>query len=93
MAPALFDSSGPGLAISQGMSVGADRKAYADVLRLVDFTLADTRRKMERQSKGAAARAYRAQSALVRARGAIRVTPIWIGSSYRTIRLTFPGAQ
>ena len=64
-----FRFMGTGLALSQGMSVRADRKAYGDLLRLLDFSLADARQKMERQSKGAAARAYRARSALVRRAG------------------------
>ncbi len=32
------------------MSACADRKAYADILRLLDLNLAATRRKIERQS-------------------------------------------
>ena len=61
-----FRFLGTGLSLSQGMSVYADRKAYGDLLRLLDFALAEARQKMERQSKGAAARAARARSALVR---------------------------
>ena len=40
----------------QGMSVRADKKMYADILRLVDFNLATVRRKNEHRSPGAAAR-------------------------------------
>jgi tetratricopeptide (TPR) repeat protein len=86
-----FRFMGTGLALSQGMSVSADRKAYGDLLRLLDFSLTEARQKMERQSKGAAARAARARfAALNRSRGAIRLTPYWSGSSYRTVRITFP---
>ncbi len=52
-----FAFNGPGLAMCQGMSVLADRKAYGDVLRLLDYNLAFARRKQERQSPGAAMRA------------------------------------
>jgi tetratricopeptide (TPR) repeat protein len=83
-------AAGAGLSISQGMSVCADRKAYADVLRLLDLNLAATRRKMERQSTGAAARASRTRSALFAALGARTTQRIWIGSSYRTVSIDFP---
>ena len=53
----LFDR--PGLAMSQGMSVLADRKDYAGVLRLVDFNLAFARRKQEHQSPVPPGRALR----------------------------------
>ena len=67
------------------MSACADRKAYADVLRLLDLDLAATRRKMERQSTGAAARAWRARFASMhRARRARMAQRIWVGSSYRS---------
>ncbi len=90
---ATFSFLGPDLSISRGMSVSADRKAYGDLLRLLDFSLDDARQKMERQSKGAAARAARARYAAISRRGAIRSTRIWIGSGYRAIRLTFPEAN
>ena len=54
-----FAFAGPGLAMSQGMSVLADRKDLCRVLRLVDFNLAFARRKQEHQSPGAAARPAR----------------------------------
>ena len=47
-----FYFSGTGLSICQGMSLCADRKAYDDVLRLLDHELAAARRRQERQSPG-----------------------------------------
>ena len=54
---------GSARSIGQGMSVIAQRKAYADVLRLLDHELASVRRKLERQSPGAS-RAARARLAM-----------------------------
>jgi tetratricopeptide (TPR) repeat protein len=89
-----FTFWGPELSLSRGMSVSADRKAYGDLLRLLDFGLDDARQKMERQSKGAAARAARARyAAMSRVASIRRVTLVWIGSSYRSISLTFPEAN
>ena len=79
----------------QGMSVCADRKAYADVLRLLDLDLAAARRKMERQSPGAAARAWRAPVRLRARRSARRscAQRIWVGTTYRTVSIDFPRAN
>ncbi len=48
--------AGPGPALSEGMSVCAGRKAYDDVLKVVDYEMAVLRRRLEHQSPGAAAR-------------------------------------
>ncbi len=53
-----FRFPGPAIAMCQGMSVCADKKLHADVLRLVDYNLAAVRRKNEHQSPAAAARAF-----------------------------------
>ncbi len=72
------------------MSACADRKAYADVLRLLDLNLAATRRKMERQSTGAAGRAWRARYAYIQSLGSRLLQRIWVGSSYRSVAIDFP---
>ena len=61
-----FSFSSPGLAICQGMSVLADRKDWAGVLGLADFTLIFARKKQEQQSPGAALRALRRAVLLAR---------------------------
>ena len=79
-----FAFSGPGLAISQGMSVLADRKDYAGVLGLLDYTLAFARQKQEHQSPGAAMRALRARYAALGYTGYVPVAyAIWVGPRYR----------
>ena len=77
----------------QGMSACADRKAYGDVLRLLDLNLAATRRKMERQSTGAARRrAAPVRDYAVGRRASVR-RRIWIGTTYRTFSIDFPQAN
>ena len=71
----------------------ADRKAYADVLRLLDLNLAATRRKMERQLTGAAARAWRARFSMYASAGLRMAQRIWVGSSYRSVSIDFPRAN
>jgi predicted Zn-dependent protease len=76
--------AGPGTALSEGMSVCAGRKAYDDVLKILDYEFATLRRRLEHQSPGAAARAIRAQYA---------TSPqyqIWVGKSSKYIRVEFP---
>ena len=81
-----FYFNGPGMALGQGMSVRADQKAHADVLKLLDHELAAVRRKQERQSPGAARAA--------RSRYATRATApqyqIWVGKTTRYIQIAFP---
>ena len=78
-----FSFVGPGLAMCQGMSALADRKDYADVLRLVDFNLASARQ----EARTSVAGRGRARSALAtRARRITGYVPmnytIWIGTTY-----------
>src|SRR5262249_37142727 len=49
----------PGPAICRGLSACAERKDYAQLLKLVDFTLEAARQKNSQQSPGAASRARR----------------------------------
>ena len=69
--------------IGQGMSVCAEKKAYEDVLRLLDHELLSVRRKQERQTPAAA-----------RARLATRLTgvsyQIWTGKTIRLMQISFP---
>ncbi len=93
LATGTFRFVGPYQAIDQGMGVCADRKAYAEVLRLADFCLADIRQKMERQSRGAAARALRARRVALGLVGVRMSTRITMGSTYRFVQMTFPQAN
>ena len=78
----------------QGMSACADRKAYADVLRLLDLNLAD-----DPAEDGAAVdrrRRPRLPGSVRRSRCGGRqslCTRIWVGSSYRTVSIDFPRGQ
>ena len=84
-----FRFMGPAIAMCQGMSVRADNKMYADILRLVDFNLATIRRKNEHRSPGAA----RGACARYLALGFSNFQPnymIWIGPRYRLARFDFP---
>jgi tetratricopeptide (TPR) repeat protein len=86
-----FSFVGPGLAMSQGMSVLADRKEYAEVLRLVDFSMAFARRKQQQQSAGAAMRALRARYAAMGYAGSVPVSySIWIGRRNLSVQIPFP---
>ena len=86
-----FAFNGPGLAMSQGMSVLADRKAYTDVLRLLDFNLLFARRKQEHQSPGAAARALRARYTALGYSGYVPIAyQIWVGPGFRRVQIPFP---
>ena len=85
-----FTFYGPGLAMSQGMSACADRNAYGDVLRLLDYNLVFARRKHERQSPGAAARALRARNAAQGMTGYMPSYMIWAGSRSSYARFAFP---
>ena len=80
---------GADLAMGQGMTALADKKEYADLLRLLDYNLATVRRKNEHQSPGAAARALRARYQAQRP-GYSPSYAIWIGSDYRSVPLAFP---
>ncbi len=81
-----FTFIGPGLAMCQGMSYCADRKAYGDVLRLLDLNLAASRRRLERQS----ARSTRPTTSgtLTVARRSLQV--IWMKSAYQFFTIDFP---
>ncbi|HZW30043.1 MAG TPA: tetratricopeptide repeat protein, partial [Isosphaeraceae bacterium] len=83
-----FYFHGPGTAFSQGMGACAERKAYGDILRLLDFNLAAVRRRMERQTPGAA-RARRARTASSGRPTALPYT-IWVGKTARNIQIAFP---
>ncbi len=80
---------GPGPSISQGMSICADRKSYGEVLKLLDYDLAVLRRRIERQSPGAAARANRARFASLGTGNSPRYQ-VWVGKTYRTVSIDFP---
>ena len=69
--------------MSQGMSALADRKDYAGVLGLVDYTLAFAREKQEQQSPGAAMRAPRVLDMPPRdTRAIVPVSyAIWVGTA------------
>ena len=83
--------SGTAISISQwGMSVRADQKAYADVLRLLDYQLAASRRKLEQQSPSAT-RAGRARLAMRANVG--QSYAIWVGKTRRSISISFPKAN
>jgi lipopolysaccharide biosynthesis regulator YciM len=82
-----FYFAGTALSFSQGMSVCAQRKAYANVLRLLDHELAAARRRQEHQSPGAA------RSARTRVASQVNVSPqyqIWVGKTTRFIQIPFP---
>ena len=69
----------------------ADRKDYAQVLKLLDFNLDFARRKTPQQSPAAVARARRAAYlAASRLPGYAPVYRIWVGSRYMTVRLAYP---
>ena len=55
-----FSFGGPSGPLHVGMNACADRKEYSEVIKLLDYWLAAARRKVERQSPGAATRARRA---------------------------------
>ncbi|MGP0063330.1 MAG: DUF1583 domain-containing protein [Isosphaeraceae bacterium] len=81
--------AGPGASLSQGMSVCGDRKAYGDVLKILDYDLAALRRRIERISPGAAARANRAKYAS-NGPGYIPRYQVWVGKTYRFLSIDFP---
>ncbi|MHB1556493.1 MAG: DUF1583 domain-containing protein [Isosphaeraceae bacterium] len=81
--------AGPGPSLSEGMSVCADRKAYDDVLRILDHELATIRRRFEHQSPGAAARANRAMMAS-NGPGYVPQYQVWVGKTARYVRVPFP---
>ena len=85
-----FHFAGPGLAMCQGMNELAGRKSYSDVLRLVDYNLAAARRRLERQSPGALARAQRARYAALGRPGYVPAYRIWVGARYRSVQIPFP---
>ncbi len=87
---ALSFYSGAAISIAQGMSVRADQKSYADVMRLLDYQLAAIRRKLEQQSPSAA-RAARARLAMRANAG--QLYAIWVGKTRRSVRITFPKAN
>lgn len=81
---------GPGLALSHGMSVSADKKAGGDVIRLLDGALDQLARKIERQTPSAA------RSARKRGAAGMGYSPqyqIWVGKQSRYMRITFPRAN
>ncbi|MFI5456257.1 MAG: DUF1583 domain-containing protein [Isosphaerales bacterium] len=82
-----FYFAGPGPSIGQGMSVCAGRKAYADVLRLLDHELAAARRKLERQSPGAA---RTARSRLAARGNYVPNYQIWVNKTSRYVQIPFP---
>ena len=79
---------GPGPSLSQGMSVCGERKAYSDVLKLLDYELSALRRRIERQSPGAAARANRARYAS-NGPGYVPRYQVWVGKNYRYMPIDF----
>lgn len=81
--------AGPGPSLSQGMGICADRKAYHDVLRILDHELATIRRRFEHQSPGAAARANRAMLTS-NGLGYVPQYQIWVGKTTRYVRVPFP---
>ncbi len=81
--------NGPGGALSEGMSVCAGRKAYDDVLKILDHEMATIRRRLEHQSPGAAARANRALYASYGA-GYTPQYQIYVGKTPRYINVNFP---
>ena len=74
-------------AMCLGMAVSAGRKDFAQVLKLVDWSLEAARRKRERQSPGAAARARRAGSTNP---GLPVLYQIFTGSGYLIARFAYP---
>ena len=69
------------------MSVCAERKAYDDVLRLLDHELAAARRRLEHQSPGAA------RAARSRVASRVNYVPqyqIWVGKTSRYMQIAFP---
>jgi tetratricopeptide (TPR) repeat protein len=89
----LFTFASPAGAISQGMSICAGRKAFADVIKLVDHSLAAARRKQESQTRGANARLLRSRLAAYVAAGVRVGHRIWVGSSYRNVTFSYPTAN
>ena len=86
-----FTFAGPGLAMSQGISALADRKDYAAVLRLVDFSLAFARTKQQHRSPSAVRRELRARYAALGYTGYVPTSyAVWIGSTYRSVAVSFP---
>jgi tetratricopeptide (TPR) repeat protein len=85
-----FTFTGPAMSLGQGMSVCADRKDYAAVLKLVDFSLTAARRKQEQQSRGAAARASRARVNSLRIAAVNIRYRIWLGSRAVSVPIAFP---
>ena len=81
---------GPGPALSEGMSVCAGRKAYDDVLKILDYELAALRRRLEHQSPGAAARANRAMYASYGAGYIAAVPDLGRQDAPSTSRVDFP---
>ncbi len=80
----------PSRAFGQAMNVCATRKDYAGVLKLVDFSLADARRKAQQQSPGAAARSRRARLAAIVGAGTRVTNVIRIGQRNIPVRLGYP---
>ncbi len=88
-----FTFTSPVLAMCQAMGRCADRKAYAEVLRLVDYNVTAARRRLERQSPSAAARARRAAFVTFFGRGASVRSRIWVGSGYKVFPIGYPQAN
>ena len=81
---------GPGLALSRGMSIRAEKKAYDDVLRILDGELELLARKIERQT-ASAARTARNQGSTNP--GYIPSYQIWVGKQSRYMNIAFPRAN
>jgi tetratricopeptide (TPR) repeat protein len=80
----------PSRAIGQGMNVCAGGKDYAGVLKLIDFILADARRKAQQQTPGAAARSRRARLAAIVGAGTFGGYSVRVGQRYMMVRISYP---
>ena len=82
-----FYFAGPGPSASQCMSVCAERKAYDDVLRVLDHQLASARRKQENQTPGAA---RTSRTRLASPANYVTNDQIWVGKTSRSMQIAFP---